>query len=266
MEGPFDAALIAHDPKALQTWSAIGNYNRFLKEHSTLYDGATNVTPLLVIIPDSYKIGFDWTESSTTPFFDILSKHSVLYSAAPAGQLTEQRLKSHSGVVIPFFSALSSEQKQLIRSYQRLGGKVYAFARSSDLDGLKCEVSSPALLDHLTGNAQAGREILDKLASLAPEATTIAVSGAPHVLANITSAEQGKAIVIHLLNYSLQPAHDVHFSLHLSRRFDGLIGKAPTVASPDIGTPTALRNVEWKNTTLEATLPALRTYLVVSIQ
>jgi hypothetical protein len=100
----------------------------------------------------------------------------------------------------------------------------------------------------------------------APEATTIEVSGAPHVLANVTSADQGKTVVIHLLNYSPQPAHHVCFSLHLSRRFDGLIGKTPTLASPDSQTAASLTNVMWKDATLEATLPALRTYAMVSIQ
>lgn len=263
MEGPFDGALIAHDPKALETWSAIGQYNGFLKDHPPFYDGATNVTPLLVIIPDNYKIGFDWTESSTTPFFDALSKHSVLYSVAPARDLTEKKVESYSGVVIPFFSALTSDQKQLVRNYQAGGGKVYAFARASDLDGFKCEVSSPALLDRLIDDAAAQREILDKLASLAPEATRITVSGAPHVLANVTTADQRKTIVIHLLNYSPQSVHHVHFSLHLGGPFGALIGKQPTLASPDLQTSRSLKSVRWTGATMEASLPTLRTYAVV---
>jgi len=266
MEGPFDAALIDRDPRALATWSAIGQYNRFLKDHSALYVGARSVTPLLLVIPDNYKIGFSWSDSEHSPFFDLLSRHSVLYSVLPAGRMGKRKLDSYSGVVIPFFSALTSSEKQLIRDYIARGGKVYVFAGRSELAGLKCRLSPSALINQIKGNRKAQQEVLANLASLSPGETKIDVTGPAHVLANVTSLDHEKGIVIHLLNYNPALVTGVNFSLSLSKRFSGLIGKQPVLVSPDSKTSTRLVNVSWHGATLSATLPALSTYGAVTLR
>lgn len=212
MEGPFDAALIAHNPRALAKWSEIGRYNGFLKDHAALYVGARNVTPLGIVIPDNYKVGFSWPDSKTSAFFDLLSQHSVLYSVVPASLIAKQKLDAFSGVVVPFFSDLTFEQKQLIRDYVARGGQAYVFAKRSELDGLKCKLSSPELFDQVRDNPHAQQEILANLASLAPSATKIDVTGPRHVLANVTSLDHGKRIVIHLLNYNPALVNHVRFS------------------------------------------------------
>jgi hypothetical protein len=266
MEGPFDAGLIAQDPGALATWSAISRYNGFLKNHSPLYVGAKNITPLVVVIPDNYKIGFSWPDSKSSAFFDLLSKHSVLYSVLPASLIGKHKLGSYSGVVVPFFSDLSSEQKHSIRDYVATGGKAYVFAESSDLPGLRCKLSSPALLDQVADNLKAQREILANLRSLGPGATKIDVAGPAHVLANVTSLDHGNRIIIHLLNYSPAPLAHVTFSLSVGKQLRGLIGKQPVLISPDSQTSTQLANVNWRGTVLTATLPELRTYGVVFLR
>ncbi|MGH9326764.1 MAG: hypothetical protein ACRD2B_08790 [Terriglobia bacterium] len=263
MEGPFDASLIARAPRAMASWSAIGHYNGFIENHSSLYVGAVNITPLLVLIPDGYPIGFAWTNNRSSSFFDFLSRHSILYSARPANDTGENELKSHAGIVIPFFSELTSGEKHLLRRYQAQGGRVYAFAKQSDLNGLKCELSSPTLVAHLEGNTKGQQEVLAKLSSLGPGATRIELSGASHVLANVTSLGQGKGIVVHLLNYNPNPVAGVHFRLSLGERFHDLAGRQPRLFTPDSKTSPALSSVSWKGTTLEATLPALGTYAAI---
>ena len=76
MEGPFDTALAAQDPKALGSWAAISQYNGFLAEHPELYADADNVVPWVVLLPDSLDPDFDWTGSSTR--LDFLARNSVL--------------------------------------------------------------------------------------------------------------------------------------------------------------------------------------------
>lgn len=266
MEGPFDAALVDHNPRALATWSAIGQYNRFLEDHSILYDGARNLTPLLIVIPDNYKIGFAWADNKTSPFFDLLSQHSVLYSVLPANRIDKRKLDSYSGVIVPFFSALSPEEKQLIHNYLAGGGKTYIFAEPPVLSGLGCELSPPALVDQLAGNLKAQQEILAKIASLVPDATQVEVTGPPHVLANVTSLDHGEGIVVHLLNYNPASVNHVNFRLVVGRRFSEVVGKQPILISPDSQTSARLTKVVWKGASLSATLPKLRTYAVVSLR
>ncbi|MGH9325189.1 MAG: hypothetical protein ACRD2B_00660 [Terriglobia bacterium] len=266
MEGPFDAGLIDRDPKAMKSWAAITQYNGFLENHPSLYVGAVNVTPVAILIPDNYNINFAWSDTPSSAFFDFLSRHSVLYSVKPASQITDRELELFSGVVLPFYAGLTSKERQLVRRYQTHGGKVYAFAKTSELDGLKCETSSPDLVDHLIANSKGEQEVLAKLASLAHGATRIRISGAPHVLANVTTIEGEKRIVIHFLNYNVTPASGLKFKLSLGRRFKGLAGKQVTLASPDSRSSSAPAGLNWKGTTLQGTLPALHTYTVVSIQ
>lgn len=264
-EGPWDTALIDGEKKALESWSAIGQYNGFLKNHPELYVGAADVAPLLVVVPDADwdHDGFAWDDGTGAAFCDFLSKHSILYAVMPASYLAEGKIRSYSGVVIPSYSALTAPQQKLIRSYQAGGGKVYAFARVSDLHGLKCERTSPDLAEHLAGHPNADREILAKLSSLTPEATNIELTGAQHVLANVTTLGQSKGIVIHLLNYDAQRATQVHLTLHLGERFRHLIGRQVTVDSPDDRTSGSLENIRWRGAVLQGTLPTLETYAVI---
>lgn len=265
MEGPFTAALMAHDPEALDSWSALADYNAFLEAHPELYVGATNVTPLLVVIPDEYPIGFAWSHTSASTFFDFLSRSSILYSVISANRISESDLKRYSGIITPLFSELTPREKLLLHHYQAHGGRIYAFAQKADLGGLKCEFSRPGLIEHLGDNPEGRREVLAKLSSLAPESTRITVSGAPYVLANVTTLDRGQKIVVHLLNYGPRPATQVRFRLSLGKRFGALAGRQPELASPGSQTSVALAGVGWRGGTLEATLPELRTYAVVSL-
>lgn len=266
MEGPFDAGLIARNPKAMDSWSAISHYNAFLENHSSLYVGASNVTPLLVLIPDGDKISFAWPDAPASAFFDFLSRHSILYSVKPANGVTESELKLYSGIVVPFFSGFTPAEKLLLRRYKAQGGRIYAFAKQSELAGLNCELSSPGLVGHLKDNSKAQQEVLSKLDLLAPEATRIAVVGTSKVLANVTSLDHGNRIVLHLINYDPKPGSHVRFRLSPGRYLKGVIGEQPKVASPDAQTSLALANVSWKSGTLQATLPSLGIYAVISLQ
>ncbi len=92
MEGPFDTALVTQNPKALESWSAISQYNGFLEDHPEIYADAVNVAPLAVILPD-LNPDFDWPGDAKR--LDFLAKNSVLGDFRFASRITKKELAAY---------------------------------------------------------------------------------------------------------------------------------------------------------------------------
>ena len=262
MEGPFDTALLTQNPKALESWSAISQYNGFLVDHAELYADAMNVAPLAVFLPD-LNPDFDWPSAATR--LDFLAKNSVLGDFRVASHITMKELAAYQGVLVPSYSSLSAEQKEMIHDYQNSGGKVSIFAETSDVTGLNAEIL-PHPGKGLMKDQSAEAQVLAEVNSLAPDATRVALErAAPHVLANLTSVRDGRALVIHVLNYGQTPVGEFKLRLTVGKQFQTLVGRKPSLFSPDTKS-AAFQKVQWKGSTLEATLPFLDTYSVVVVR
>jgi len=262
MEGPFDTALVTQNPKALESWSAISQYNGFLEDHPEIYAHTVNVTPLAVILPD-INPDFDWPGDASR--LDFLAKNSVLGDFRFASRITEKELAAYRGVIVPAYAFLSAEQKEMIHDYQNSGGRVSIFAETSAATGLNGEILSPSEKDPMTDKS-AEAQVLAEINSLAPDATHVELgNAASHVLANVTSVRDGRALIIHVLNYGQTPVGELKLKLVLGKEFQKLVGRKPSLFSPDTKS-AAFRKVQWKGSTLEATLPPVDSYSVVVVQ
>jgi hypothetical protein len=102
--------------------------------------------------------------------------------------------------------------------------------------------------------------------SLAPDATHIEVENSNnHVLANATSAPNGGALVVHLLNYDQNSVSDLKVQLVLGSAFQKLAGHKPVLLSPDTRSPV-FRDVQWRGSTLEVTLASIDGYCIFVLQ
>jgi hypothetical protein len=262
MEGPFDTALVTQNPKAQESWAAISQYNGFLADHTSLYADAVNVAPWIVLLPDSLDPDFGW--EGGIPRLDFLAKNSVLCDFKLVGRITKADLAAYQGAIVPAYTSLSAEQKEMIRDYQAGGGKVYFFAEKADAADLNAEilpVSEKSSGSGKTAQAQALGEII----SLAPAATRVELDTLNHVLANVTSVQDGGKLVVHLLNYDQAPIAGLKLKLVLGKDFQRLAGRKPALFSPDTTNP-AFQKLQWKGSTLEATLPSIDNYSVVVLQ
>ncbi len=229
MEGPFDAALMANDSAALASWKAIGEYSLFLRQHEEIYWKACAVSPIAVVMPtDGISFGWDRDE---TGLFDALSRNTVLYDIRLASMFDRDLLHRYQAVVVP--SGL--ELTPALREYQANGGKIYT----------------------ATGSDQ---NTIAAIRKLTPNAPSLAIEGAPHVLGNMTRLGSGRGLAIHLLNYDAEPVSGVRVQVNLGKEFSGL------AASPEVLTPDdtcAISQVSRTGATLQFTLPKLDTYSVV---
>jgi hypothetical protein len=263
MEGPFDTALVTQNSKAMESWAAISQYNGFLADHVEFYADALNVVPWVVLLPDSLDPDFDWTGGATR--LDFLAKNSVLGDFKFASRITKKDLAAYQGVIVPAYASLSVEQKQMIREYQQGGGKVSVFAETSRATGLDAGILPPSK-NTWSKDRSAEAQVLAEIISLAPDATHIELENtASHVLANVTSVHDGGALVIHLLNYDQAPVSELKLKLTLGKDLQRLAGRKPSLYSPD-AISSAFQRVQWKGSTLEATLPSLDSYSVVVVQ
>ena len=262
MEGPFDTALVTQNTEALESWSAISQYNAFLEDHVDFYADAVNVAPLAVLLPD-LNPDFDWPGGATR--LDFLAKSSVLADFKVASRTTKKELGAYRGVIVPAYADLSGEQKATIRDYQNSGGKVSVFTETSSATGLNAEILPPSNQSPMkdkSGEVQ----VLAEINSLVPDATHIELENAgSHVLANVTSVQGGRALVIHLLNYGQRSVGELKLRLTVGKEFQTIVGRKPTVFSPDTKY-AGFQKVRWKGSTLEATLPSVDTYSLVVVQ
>jgi hypothetical protein len=262
MEGPFDTALVTQKPKALESWSAISQYNGFLKDNAELYADAVNVAPLAVLLPD-LNPDFDWPGGATR--LDFLAKNSVLGDFRFASHITKKELSGYRGVIVPSYASLSVDQKEMIRDYQNSGGKVSIFAETSAATGLNAEILPPSDQARMKDKS-AEAQVLAEINSLAPDATHLELeNAAAHVLANVTSVHDGQTLVIHVLNYGQTPVREVKLKLVLGKRFQTLMGQSPSLFSPDTES-AAFRKIQWRGSTLELTLPSVDSYSVAVLQ
>ena len=263
MEGPLDTALVAENPRAMESWSAIGQYNGFLQDHVELYADAVNVAPWAVLLPDSLDPDFDWPTDA--PRLDFLAKNSVLGDFRLAGRITKKDLAAYRGVIVPAYGSLSAEQKGMIQDYRDGGGKVAIFAETSGATGLNAELLPPSGKSS-TKDTSAEGQILAEINSLAPDATHVELeNAASKVLANVTSVHDGGALIVHVLNYSQVPAGELKLKLVAGKDFQKLVGRKPSLYSPDSEHPAFLK-VQWKGSTLEVTLASLDSYSVLLLQ
>ena len=262
MEGPFDTALIAQNPKALESWSAISQYNGFLEDHVELYADALNVAPYAVLLPD-LNPDFDWPGGAMR--LDFLARNSVLGDFKFASRMMKKDLAAYHGVIVPAYTSLSAEQKEMIRDYQNSGGKVSILTETSTATGLDAEILPPSGKSTLKDKS-AEEQVLAEISSLAPDATHVEVENtATHVLANVTSVRDGTTLVIHVLNYGQTSTRELKLKLTVGKQFQTLVGRKPSLLSPDTK-DAAFQKVHWKGPTLEATLPPVDSYSVVVLQ
>jgi hypothetical protein len=226
MEGPFDAALIEGTPKAMESWKAIGQYSRFLREHEDLYWKARSAASIAVVGPAA-QTSFTW-DRGDTGLYDLLAKSSVPFDIRPLKEALQ-----YPAVVIPSSSGVGAVPP---------GTHGYAPAAGA-----------------------APEDILARVRALAPDALSVAVEGAPNVVANVMRLGSGKGLAIHVLNYHPSPASQVLVRVRPGREWSELAGATPRLFTPDSEAGTAVRGRR-ANAGLELTVSNLDVYAVITLE
>jgi hypothetical protein len=209
-------------------------------------------------------VSFGW-DHDDTGLYDLLAKNSVLFDLRLLTVLEESQLGSYAAVVLPASVELTPWQTEMLRRYKSKGGRIYVLGSEGERASLATVSSPDAVFRDLPGSAASQKEILEKLRSLAPDALSLSVAGAPHVLGNITRLGSKKGLAIHLLNYAPAPVSGVRVRVNLDQEFRPLAGAQPRLVTPD-GATGGIGPLRRASSAVEFTLNILDNYAVVVLE
>ena len=235
LEGRFLSALINGEPEAQEAWTAIAQYNHFLVEHRELYHQVETAARIALISAEPHN-------SLANEFL----KQSVFFETKVLAHLDKGvPLDRFKVLVMPAdLPKLSAEQKARLRAFTAGGGVIIRAAKA------KSEIVARA--------------------EAAAEGPRLSLEPRGYVLGQLTRKPDGRALILHLLNYDHQaPAKNVKVRLDLSGLVDlgeseGLSGWDVKVLSPDAARPQ-FAGLSLHGSVCEFTLSRIQHYTVVAL-
>ena len=114
--------LMTNDPAAVQTWQAVGKYNRFFRDHEDLYVGARSRAPLAIILDD---------HSTGVPLLDGLAARQVPFEVLYEKDLTATLLSRFQAVAILSAPIVRGSAMAALEEFVRKGGQLISAEKSA---------------------------------------------------------------------------------------------------------------------------------------
>ena len=178
--------LMTNDPAAVQTWQAVGKYNRFFRDHEDLYVGARSRAPLAIILDD---------HSTGVPLLDGLAARQVQFEVLYEKDLTATLLSRFKAVAILSAPIVRGSAIAALEEFVRKGGQLISAEKSATVDEQGTARQLPAFFRNTTGPGR-GMHLeqvppIEELAKIlrAASASPIILEAPPGVLYNVTEQE-----------------------------------------------------------------------------
>jgi hypothetical protein len=207
VEGGFARVLFQNDPKAMTIWRAIGTYNRFFAEHEQYYAGTKSLAPVAVVLDD---------RSESVSLLDGLAARRVLFDVIYESDLTAEKLAPYK--VVALLTARTVRQRALsaLETYVTSGGRIIAAGDAATLDETRQKRAQPEWFGKQTGKGECTYSAqippLDNLSKSLRDAAgpgQIQVEAPADVLYNIVQQPATGRVMIHFLNYALNPSGEI---------------------------------------------------------
>jgi hypothetical protein len=219
----------------MESWRAIGAYNRFLEENESYYLNPQSLARVGVVVDHTERGVGDrdpgWEGREGVGFLNDLVGANVIYDALLEGDLATARLDRYKVIVAADTRNVSDSGAQAIRKYVGDGGVFIATEQTSCYDEKGNKRSEPALSQFLKAGTRPqgeekvtvefgkGRSIYfprnPGFNSLVREIRRFAgpplveASAPPYVCYNIVGCSKQNEIVLHLLNYTYKTTRSI---------------------------------------------------------
>lgn len=248
--------LTTGDAGALATWSAVGRYNQFFKDHQDLYTGARSQAPLAILLDD---------HSDGVPLLDGLAARRVLFNVIYERDVTAQTLSPYKAVGILTARSVRDSSLSALKEFVRQGGRLIVAQPAGSLDEKGNPRVRPAFFTGHLGNGEstyfaqlpAINELAGSLLAASGE-PSIELKAPPGILYNVTEQREAKRTLIHILNYTLEPVTD------LKLRVSGTFHDAKIISPDGDGSETPLTGLASGGGAF--TVPRLQTYSIVVLK
>jgi hypothetical protein len=203
IEGRFLSALIKGETDAREAWTAIAQYNRFLKDHRDLYHDATPAALIALM-----------SAGPANPLADQFLKQGVFFETKVLAHLNKGiPLDRFKVLVMPAdLPDLNAAQKSRLETFAAGGGIILKAARTGQQIAARAEAAAGGLGLRLEPHG--------------------------HVMGHLTQTRNGQTLILHLLNYDHSaPAENVRVRLELKGLVDDLSRWEVKALSPDEDQP-----------------------------
>jgi hypothetical protein len=250
VEGRPAHQLITNDPTATAMWRSVGKYNQFFTAHEDLYTRAHSVAPLAVILDD---------RSEGVPLLDSLAARGVQFNVIYEHDVNRKLLLPYKAVALLTAELVRGSALESVEDFAQKGGKVIAAGNAARFD--EKGASRPWSPFFRSGGGDGMAAYFEKLPPADQLADTLKKAcgdprvrfhGPPGVLFHAT--EQGQRMLIHLLNYTLEPID--HVDLDVEGQF-----QSARLLSPDSG--ASLEKTDLNHGVARLRIPRLAVYSVV---
>ena len=189
VENRFAYGLWHGEPEIMKTWDAIGVYNRFFAKNRDYYVAARSAAALAVVL-DNRSEGIE--------ILNALSGRNVLYNVLYEHELTSERLKPYTAVLLLTAETMRNGASMALEQYVHSGGRCFVAPKTATADEFGRRREPPAWFGQTSGQGQmvcwhelpavdeAARQLF---AALPPPA--VRLQAPPSVLYNVTEQPRG---------------------------------------------------------------------------
>jgi hypothetical protein len=232
VEGRLLTDLVHDKKEALDMWNAAGIYNSFLSEHALYYLNSLQPQRIMVLIPDDSEFTFDELKGSTSQLLDFLSQNNVLYSIRLAANLKTVDLLETDLIILLHFNHSETPATEIIESCKKEKCKVLGIGGDKSIENISDVFYQADFIEKLKNSTDIKSKFLNTLQTIS-RSNVLEISGAPHVLGNITSIENQNRIIIHIINYDDKIGENVLVRAHLKEREIPINPNRVEIFSPD---------------------------------
>jgi hypothetical protein len=258
LEDEFAQRLKTGDPETLRTWNAIGQYNRFFAGNEELYTNTKSLARLAIVLDD---------RRPDVGLLNGLAARNVAYDVVYERDITSEKLAAYSAIALLKVDSVRAAAMSAIKTFVARGGKLSIAGSSASLDETGARRQEP--VSSWCKTQQRGCVYYEQLPPLDELASALSHSGSPStvqvaapkgVLYNAltqSAGAEGTRVLVHLLNYTEQPVHDIKITVNGT--FQNVTLLSPDSPRAPVQMLTSPANVTTMN------VPELQTYAVLAL-
>ncbi len=253
VEGAFAQRLWERDPETMKVWRAMGVYNRFLADNQAYYTDARSMASIAVVLDN---------RSQGVPLLNGLAGRRVIYDVLYEHELSPARLKPYAVVALLTTEMARDRAVKALEEYLAGGGKLITVGKALRRDEQGRPRPQPSFVRSKTGKGESiyfdQLPPIDELARAllaADRPPPVAVAAPPGVLYNFVEQPKDGRVIVHLLNYTLQPVQSIQ--VKVQGEYDG--ARLLTPDSPR----DSLRVIASSATMTEVQVPSLGIYSIL---
>jgi hypothetical protein len=252
----FANDLYRNHPAAMDSWRAIGAYNRFFAEKAEYYRKARSLATMAVVLDNR-------SEGQAT--MNGLAARNVLFNVLYEHELTPETVKPYAVVYLLAAETMRDSALATLQDYVKCGGKLLVTGAAAVKDESGKSRPRPAWFGQKQGQGETKclerAPTVDELAKMLlamDRPAPVKLQGPKGVLYNVTQQAQTGRRMVHLVNYLPKPVEKLVVTVEGKHDHVDLLSPDEPCDPPRI--------VRTTDTATEIEIPSVKIYSVLVLE